>query len=252
MTKTQWLAATDPAPMLKFLDGRVSDRKLRLFAVAGCRRFGNLIAFEEERQAIRAAEQFADGKLTAKKMKAAVKAMHLEGVDNAKYACWYACQEDAHEAAVHVAFELCNCAASAVEIALEESGPEGSAMFGTPEKAEAEERAFVAGLLREIIGLPFRRKSRIRPQWLAWNDSAVARLAEAIYLDGAFDNPPVMLETRPDEAARAQAAICARLAIVADALEDAGCTDAELLCHLRAPGPHVRGCWAVDLVLGKS
>jgi hypothetical protein len=44
----------------------------------------------------------------------------------------------------------------------------------------------------------------------------------------------------------------ARGALLADALEDAGCTDAELLGHLRSPGPHVRGCWAVDLVLGKS
>jgi hypothetical protein len=44
----------------------------------------------------------------------------------------------------------------------------------------------------------------------------------------------------------------ARLAVLADALEDAGCTDAELPGRLRGPGPHVRGCWAVDFVLGKS
>jgi hypothetical protein len=43
-----------------------------------------------------------------------------------------------------------------------------------------------------------------------------------------------------------------RLPLLADALEDAGCTDAELLGHLRGPGPHVRGCWAVDLVQGKT
>jgi hypothetical protein len=44
----------------------------------------------------------------------------------------------------------------------------------------------------------------------------------------------------------------AKLAVAADALEDAGCTDPELLGHLRGPGPQVRGCWAVDLVLGKE
>jgi hypothetical protein len=44
----------------------------------------------------------------------------------------------------------------------------------------------------------------------------------------------------------------ARLAILADALEEAGCTDQTILGHLRGPGPHVRGCWAVDLILGKS
>jgi hypothetical protein len=43
-----------------------------------------------------------------------------------------------------------------------------------------------------------------------------------------------------------------RLAVLADALEDAGCTNPDILNHLRGPGPHVRGCWALDLLLGKS
>ena len=43
-----------------------------------------------------------------------------------------------------------------------------------------------------------------------------------------------------------------RLAVLFDALEEAGCDDAEILNHLRSPGPHVRGCWAVDLLLGKE
>ena len=64
---------------------------------------------------------------------------------------------------------------------------------------------------------------------LAWGSGIVQRLAQAIHEDRAFD----------------------RLPILGDALEDAGCLDAELLSHLRSPGPHVRGCWAVDLILGK-
>ena len=43
-----------------------------------------------------------------------------------------------------------------------------------------------------------------------------------------------------------------RLAVLADALEEAGCTEADILGHLRGPGPHVRGCWVVDLILGKE
>ena len=43
----------------------------------------------------------------------------------------------------------------------------------------------------------------------------------------------------------------ARLAVLGDALEDAGCTDADILKHCRGSGPHVRGCWVVDLLLGK-
>ncbi len=42
------------------------------------------------------------------------------------------------------------------------------------------------------------------------------------------------------------------LPILCDALEDSGCCDAEMLAHGRGPGPHVRGCWLIDLVLGKS
>ena len=71
--------------------------------------------------------------------------------------------------------------------------------------------------------------------WLAWRDCTVPQLARAAYdrrlPEGTLDP--------------------SRLILLADALEDAGCTDAELLGHLRSPGPHVRGCWAVDLVLGK-
>jgi hypothetical protein len=55
-------------------------------------------------------------------------------------------------------------------------------------------------------------------------------LAQAIYDERAFD----------------------RLPILADALLDAGCDNEELLAHLRSEGPHVRGCWAVDLILGKG
>jgi hypothetical protein len=58
----------------------------------------------------------------------------------------------------------------------------------------------------------------------------VLTLAQGIYADRAFD----------------------RLTLLADALEDAGCADADTLGDLRGPGPHVRGCWAVDLVPGKS
>jgi hypothetical protein len=84
-------------------------------------------------------------------------------------------------------------------------------------------------LVREVFGNPF-RPPVLRPTWLDWNERAVVRLAEAIYEERAFDH----------------------LTILADALEDAGCTDADILGHCRGPGPHVRGCWVVDLLLGKS
>ena len=90
------------------------------------------------------------------------------------------------------------------------------------------EQAALSHLLRCIFN-PFRRAS-IGAAWLAWNDGAIRKMAQVIYDARSFD----------------------RLPLLADALEDAGCTDADLLAHCRGPGPHVRGCWVVDLLLGKA
>jgi hypothetical protein len=84
-------------------------------------------------------------------------------------------------------------------------------------------------LLRCIFGHPF-RTATLAPEWLAWNAGTALKIARAVYEERAFD----------------------RLPILADALEDAGCDDADILAHCRGGGPHVRGCWVVDLILGKQ
>ncbi|MCE9565688.1 MAG: hypothetical protein K8U57_27000 [Planctomycetes bacterium] len=82
-------------------------------------------------------------------------------------------------------------------------------------------------LLRDIYGNPF-HPVVIEPSWLT---STVIVLAEGIYADRAFDRMPIL----------------------ADALQDAGCNSNDILAHCREPnGVHVRGCWVVDLVLGKA
>ena len=95
-------------------------------------------------------------------------------------------------------------------------------------QSQASQRAPVKKLL-DVVGNPFRPVS-LSPSWLAWNDGAIGKMAQAIYDDRAFD----------------------RLPILADALEEAGCADREILDHCRSGGEHVRGCWVVDLLLGKS
>jgi len=80
-----------------------------------------------------------------------------------------------------------------------------------------------------VFGDPFRFVA-VDGNWLKWNDATVPHIAQAIYDDRAFD----------------------RLPVLADALEEAGCTDAAILDHCRGPVPHVRGCWVVDLLLGKE
>ena len=86
-----------------------------------------------------------------------------------------------------------------------------------------------AMLLRDIFGNPFWSVS-LDPFLRVWEEATLPTLARTIYEDRAFD----------------------RLPILADALEEAGCTDAELIAHCRGPGPHVRGCWVVDLLLGQE
>jgi hypothetical protein len=92
-----------------------------------------------------------------------------------------------------------------------------------------EEERSQAELLRDIFG-NFFRPVVLDPAWMAWNGGTVKKLAQAIYDDRAFDQLPIL----------------------ADALEEAACKDATILKHLREPGPHCLGCWAVSLVLGKE
>jgi hypothetical protein len=82
----------------------------------------------------------------------------------------------------------------------------------------------VASLLRCIVGNPFRPVAFD----VTWRTETVVSLASAIYAERAFDRMPIL----------------------ADALEEAGCDHADILSHCRGPGPHARGCWVVDAVLG--
>jgi hypothetical protein len=93
-------------------------------------------------------------------------------------------------------------------------------------------------LLRDVFGNPFRPPPAIHSAWLAYDDGLAIRLAEAAYMHRHL--PSGHLDQH-------------RLAVLGDALEEGGCPqDHELLLHLRGPGPHVRGCWLVDLLLAKE
>ncbi|WP_246173508.1 hypothetical protein [Limnoglobus roseus] len=109
--------------------------------------------------------------------------------------------------------------------AVETSWYAGCLVGGISPQSE-DEREEQGPLLRDIFGNPFRPVT-FSPAWLT--PTAVG-LAQAIYEDRAFD----------------------RLPILADALQDAGCEDEAILGHCRGDGPHVRGCWVVDGVLGKG
>jgi hypothetical protein len=91
-----------------------------------------------------------------------------------------------------------------------------------------DERRAQADLCRDVFR-PFRPLTA-NPAWLAWNGGTVAKMARTIYDDRSFTELPIL----------------------ADALEDAGCDNAEILTHCRSAAEHARGCWVVDLLLGKS
>ncbi len=85
--------------------------------------------------------------------------------------------------------------------------------------------------------MPFVSPTAAHPVWLAWNGGTVRALARGVYEDRAL--PEGILDVTG-------------LALLADALEDAGCDRGEILEHLRGPGPHVRGCWVIDSLIGKG
>jgi hypothetical protein len=190
MTEAEWLACEDPEPMLEFLRGKASDRKLRLFAVACARQQRLTASSEKARKAAEAAEQFADGLVTRTSLRKAYYPIYGGVLTNVVLRSGYA------HAEMYVLHGL------------------------------SVTRPVQASVLRDIVGNPFHAVTP-DPVWLT---STVVELARGIYAERAFD----------------------RLPILADALQDAGCEAAEVLDHCRGPGPHARGCWVVDLLLGKS
>jgi hypothetical protein len=218
ISEPEWLASENPYEMLRFSRMIICrhPRKARLFAVACCRRISHLLADTRSRAAVDIAEQYADGTVSEATLRAAAQAA-----------------EAAHDAAFHAKGKLGASGEWAAEFAaylnpfFAASRASNFAYVAAGDGLQpGPEHAAQANLLRCILGNPFRPAQLDR----CWLTSNVASLAESIYADQAFD----------------------RLPILADALEDAGCDNADILNHCRQPGEHVRGCWVVDLVLGKS
>jgi hypothetical protein len=228
MTETEWLHGSAPRAMLEFLQGRTSRRKLLLFAVACCRRVWPRIAESLLRRGVEVAEALVDGVDTSAERESLLREIDASGMPNsmgrAEVVAYDLLWDSGSQFdAVTIALRaMVNCALAPVEKIIPSPG----------EKQQDEvngELHVHAGNLHEIFGNPF-RPITVDPVWHAWNDGTVASLARTIYDERAYDRMPIL----------------------ADALEDAGCTEVALLEHLRSPGPHLRGCWALDLLLGKE
>lgn len=215
LTESGWFADVDPQRLLLLLRDRISERKLRLFAIACCRRNWHLFPEALSRRAIEAAEcHYGEGGTREEMVMAYFAAWRRERVARGR------------QGRAWVAIVIANPNATVediVEATLR-------ARKTRPASVAAEERQAQAALLRDILGNPCRPASAVRSAWLTWNDSTIPKLARSIYRERAFD----------------------RLPILADALEEAGCEDAEVLAHCRLPGEHVPGCWVVDKLLGRG
>jgi hypothetical protein len=245
VTEADWLACTDPQKMLEFLLGtniprdlrfwsgrvaqvpdyphsKITDRQLRLFACACCRRIWHLLVDGRSRKAVEVSELYADGLADHIRL---ARARHE--AREARRKCPVPDQVVAWRAAGAAQDATRDTGSSAAFNCLAETAR--AVNVGDTNHCDPAELQHQASILLDIVGNPF-RPVPLDPPWLAWAGGTVPKLARAIYDDRAFD----------------------RLPVLADALEEAGCTDAAILDHLRGPGPHGLGCWALDLLSGKG
>jgi biotin carboxyl carrier protein len=256
MTEAEWLECADLRTMLEFLRGKPSDRKLRLSACALAVGLLGELGDELSRRKIEAVERLAaNGDLKEFASVMADVRSPRRGTFYNRYR-----PDDppfVRPGSIMVPGMLIGLVESmgglyhldaewigvVVEVVTDSTTTveELDCLFGFILLDEMEEphhrHDSMTQLLRCIFGNPFRPQTPLPPAVLAWNDGTVRRLAEGIY------------EERQLPAGTLDAA---RLAILADALLDAGCDDEELIAHCRNEGPHVRGCWTIDLILGKG
>ena len=251
LTEGQWLHDGNPERMLAFLMSRkASQRKLRLFAVAGCRRYQMLFADEPTRAGIRIAELFAEGGATAAELAQvhlAAAATFLTPASFREQLFARVCKDVTRAkgccAAAKISLDLAMLAQRRIADRAVDDRPLESpigdllclsqilyaAVASDRFWDHSPEGRVQSATIRKIFGNPFRRAA-LDHSWLAWNDRTIPKIAQPIYDEGTFE----------------------RLPILADALEDAGCNITDILNHCRQPGDHVRGCWVVDLLLEKG
>jgi hypothetical protein len=245
MTEAEWLTSVDVPSMISAIRNQVSSRKPRLYACGCCRIIWDSLPCDASREAVEASERLADGTISLEEfeqfaMAAATAHWGGQAPEGDRFTGLGSFASDYAAASLNDSWQLWLVSDYVAQFlegkqleseGFGEDGLEGWAdacsesgrpMGWTSKDVYKDPRHF----LRDIFGNPF------RPMTLdpAWQTSNVVSLAQAICDERAFDRMPIL----------------------ADALEDAGCTHRDILEHCRQPGEHVRGCWVVDLLLGKQ
>jgi hypothetical protein len=223
MTEAEWGRCGDLTKMMGQVDPCRFDRKFRLFAVACCRRVSDRIRDPDAHGLLELIEKLADG------------AADLESVRAAwEQVSWYPEADGAVKKAAAIdcaswkaSTDCYRRAALDAEAAVADAiAGDGFATALENFERRGRERSAQFAILRDIVGNPF-RPTTFAP---GWRTDTVLSLARQMYESRDFSALPIL----------------------ADALQDAGCESADILDHCRGLGPHVRGCWVVDQVLGKT
>lgn len=244
MTESDWLTTDSPSRLFQHVRSRLSARKLQLLACGCCRLLDGLFS-PEQRAALGLVERHADGLASRDEYQTALEQFGREvnerviismpsGVATATSPEAALCQalmavvSPPADDGLRVALDW------VVAAAAREAGA------GATTTARKEMNRRLCQVFREVVGNPFRQPVVVGPEWTSAGGRAPhwmlkvgetpRAIAVGVQADQAFD----------------------RLPILADALEDDGCNDADLLAHFRHQPAHLRGCWALDLVLGKS
>jgi hypothetical protein len=244
----EWNSSEEPLLMLEFLGNarKGSNRKYRLYGVSCCRTMWDWLERLEQqglgrgRHAVLVAERFADGLATRDELRRAL--LPVDFLTESGGTPWSNLQSalqaltDAEglDAAVCITRSILRAQYRAALQAEQVSRGGGflsteatREICRTKTKAAAKEQC---GFLRDSFGhMPFRSVA-LDPFLLKWRDRVIPRLAEAIYEERAFERMPILT----------------------DALEEAGVTDQDILGHCRQQEGHTRGCWCLDLLLGKE
>jgi hypothetical protein len=243
MTEAEWLASEDPDEMARFAmryqgnnRRKAGRRKLLLFGCACCRYFWDKMLDPRSRQVVEVAERLADGKADREEVKIALSVaeaayddcrdrLRNDPADHANVERTRGWLKDDELRAAHAAWCVLSIDRRAGSFA-------GAALCYTQDPYIEEYPISLARCRRMANGLRCIFGNPFKPALMksTWKTNNCKGLAAAIYDERAFG----------------------RLPILADALEDAGCDNADILDHCRQPGEHVRGCWVVDLVLAKK
>lgn len=258
MNEDDWLDSTDPLAMLECARPRLSLRKQRLFMVAACRRIWDLLPSESLRKTVDAHERYAEGLLSEEEFEPLRNGARMEAlwrsagaqlmrVFSFGFFATFALQDKPARAAaemedpIEVARLVISAAGQHARDARrdawrqeapgrEEATPPEEELTAATERALAETGVHLADGLRDLVGPSLFRKPTGDRGWLDANAGRVRRMAQALYEERRYADLPFL----------------------ADALEESGCENRDILEHLRSSAEHVRGCWALNLLVNSA